>query len=201
MSVSQLGPASPNPESMRRAEVVTDSDIVHILYAKQNVSSVLRRFAFGQPYSDEDTRIVDETDIDAAFADYAADVAKFAVRDGDINVGLVREAFGVINTDMNIIAGEKFGFERSRTVQRWLFERLGVRVPGLRTYLPRHPYFPSLGDLYWHKQFLKQYEAQELTHKLPDEPDEQYLTRYLRSCLYGFVLPNFSYIQQATSAA
>lgn len=55
-------------------------------------------------------------------------------------------------------------------------------------------YVRGLDDRYWTKQFPEQYTNQELVQRQPNESDQQYLSRYIRTAIHGFIFAPFTYM-------
>lgn len=177
------------------AEVVTDQDMVCNWFKELGVEDLLRKFAFGQPFSEEDPRIVNEGDIDYVLGRYSQYVAVFALRQDKMDVPLIKMAFETIITSMNSIGNEKLGYKKPRSVWQGLLTKVGIRDPEQRTY------FSGLDERYWTEQFPWEHREERVTKRRPDESDKSYLARHIQLCFHGFALAPFSYIQQATCVA
>ncbi len=147
--------------------------MVYIAYASLGLDEQLEAYALGEEPGDESV-------VRDSLVKYGQDVAGIATQGGDIDVGVIREAFDRLYEGMEGVARKKYGPEKPRTITEGLLVRSGVVLPRYRQQ------FSHLDDRYWNEQFMGQYEAQAMVERLPDEPEQDYLARYIATCLHGF---------------
>jgi len=157
-----------------QGEIVTPIDMVYIAYARLGLDEQLEAYALTDGLGDEST-------VRYSLIQYGQDIAGIATEGGgDIDVGVIREAFDRLYEGMEGVARKKYGPEKPKTISEGVLTRSGLVLPRYRQQ------FSHLDDKYWDEQFMRQYETQEMVERLPDESDQDYLARYIATCLHGF---------------
>jgi hypothetical protein len=156
------------------AEVVSAVDMVYIAYERLGFDEMLEAYAL----CDETGGV--ETRMQAALFDYAKSVASIATQDGGMDIPVIREAFDRFYEGMEGASRKKYGAEKPSSISDAALKRFGLRPP---TYQRQ---FKPLDDRYWEKQFVEQYESGAMATRKPNESDQDYLARYIATCLHGF---------------
>jgi hypothetical protein len=162
-------------------EVVSEMDMVDIAYEHSELDELVRKYAFHEGGHQI------EAEVQEALMSLSIDVSQIATQGEGIRVDLIRRAFDHLYSSMNAHAGVARNLRKPSGPIGALLQKTGLRKPEYRgVVIP-------LDDKYWDKQFLEQFEQEQMVARKPDESTESYLARYTARCLMGFPWAYFSY--------
>jgi hypothetical protein len=160
------------------------------IYDEEHLNTLLHKFAFGEPVSDEDPRMVDEDIVGDALVRYAFKVTYEATQKAtaSLNTAAVKGAFEHVYSSMDEAAEAKL--VRPNPI-RSLLNKAGIA----RRPAPQH--FVRLDDKFWSVQFPREMAAQTWVKRQPGDSDAGFMARGVYHTLATHVFSHFSHIQQA----
>ncbi|MFI5270446.1 MAG: hypothetical protein ACHQT9_00175 [Candidatus Saccharimonadales bacterium] len=163
-------------------EVVdTTEDYIHLIFAGLGIEDAL------DAYLGDGPRSRDEPAVEQLLGKYAKAIAPLATTGEDIDVDIVRYAFDYLTFGMNEAANRRYGYEPRSGFQA-MFARAVAKPPYPQQYIR------PLDDRYWSQQFMDQFRRGDgpMIARNEGESDEQYLPRYMQSCMNGFLFAPFT---------
>jgi hypothetical protein len=160
-------------------EVVDDPDYLKIIYANLGIENALETYLGGRSSHDG------EQAVDELLGRFSVAVAGVADKPEGIDTGIVRFSFDHLTNNMNEVASRHFGYQPQSPTQSVL-AKLGVKQPQPRQYVR------PLDDRYWDKQFMDQHRTGHMVTRQAGETENQFLARYIHSCMNGFLFANFT---------
>jgi hypothetical protein len=160
-------------------EVVDDPDYLKIIYANLGIENALETYLGGRSSHDG------EQAVDQLLGRFSVAIAGVADKPEGIDTGIVRFSFDHLTNNMNEVASRQFGHQPPQSATQSVLTKLGVRQPEPRQYVR------PLDDRYWDKQFMDQYRTGHMVTRQPGETENQFLARYIHSCMQGFLFANF----------
>ena len=162
-------------------EVVDDPDYLKIIYANLGIESALGAYLGGRSNG------AGEEAVDQLLGRFSVAIAGVADKPEGIDTDIVRFSFDHLTNNMNEVASRHFGHQPPRSATQAVLTKLGAKQPQPRQYVR------PLDDRYWDKQFMEQYrDGGHLVARQPDETENQFLARYIHSCMHGFLFANFT---------
>lgn len=133
-----------------------------------------------------------EEDILRTIDDLGQSVAAVAVTGIGTQISTVRHAVDRFYDGMEAAADAKFGvrYEEPRSLGQAALVKLGIKEP------VRRPYYnlSRLDDMYWSNQFAEQFDQGLFIKQRPEEPQQEYVGRYISAVIYHFPWAHFSHI-------
>ncbi len=160
-------------------EVVDDPDYLEHIYTNLGIENAL------VAYLGEHSSGAGEQAVDELLGRFSVAVAGVADKPEGIDKDIVRFAFDHLTNNMNKVASEQFGHQPQTSTQS-ILTRLGARQPQTRQYVR------PLDDRYWDKQFMDQYRTGHMVSRQAGETENQYLARYIHTCVHGFLFAPFT---------
>lgn len=160
-------------------EVVDDPDYLKIIYTNLGIENAL------ETYLGEHSSHAGEQAVDLLLGRFSVAIAGVADKPAGIDVRIIRFAFEHLTNNMNEVASRHFGYQPQSSTQS-ILTKLGARQPQPRQYVR------SLDDRYWDKQFMDQYRTGHMVTRQEGETENQFLARYIHSCMHGFLFANFT---------
>ncbi len=172
-------------EPVLTGEIIEDEGYLKLVYENLGIEEALAS------YLDSDD--LTENEINILLIQFSISIAAIAGKGGGINIDAVREAFEHLTQNMNELASRKYGYEHQHhDLAQAALIKLKIKEP--QPLKPRK-YVRALDDRYWSKQFLEQYESESIVSRRPNETEEQYLARYIHSCMHGLLFSYFTYVK------
>lgn len=178
MNGSEIEPA----EVVLTGEVIEDEEYLKLVHSNLGIKEALASYL--------ESRDLEEESVDILLAHFSVAIAETATRSGEIDVDIIRTAFEHLVHSMNETASRRHGYQ-PQSLSQVALTKLKLRRPQPKSYVRQ------LDDRYWSKQFLEQYEngGQPMAPRKDGETDEQYLARYIHSCMHGFLFAPFTYLK------
>jgi len=164
-------------------EVLDTEDYIETAYDQLGIEAALGAYLDGQPGTE------DEQEITARLAEFSMRLAEAAMTTGDVDVATVRFGVDHLTRNMNEVCSAKFGYKRAGSLSEAVLIKLGIAKPESDRYVR------GLDDRYWAKQFPEEYAEEKLVRRETDESDQQYLGRYIRTAIHGFIFAPFTYMR------
>ena len=164
-------------------EVLDTEGYVEAVYDRLGIETALGAYLDGQPGTE------DESDITVLLADFSMSLAEAATTQGDVDIPTIRFGVDHLTRNMNELCSSRFGHQPPKTLSEALLLKLGMATPVTKSYVRK------LDDRYWEKQFPEDYAEEKSVTRLPEEADQQYLARYIRTAIHGFIFAPFTYMR------
>jgi hypothetical protein len=164
-------------------EVLDTEGYIEAVYDRLGIETALGAYLDGQ------TGTEDEGDITVLLAEFSMSLAEAATTRRNIDIPTVRFGVDHLTRNMNELCSSRFGYEPPKTLTEAMLLKLGAITPVTKSYVRR------LDDRYWAKQFPEEYAEEKQVQRELDESDQQYLGRYIRTAIHGFIFAPFTYMR------
>ncbi len=161
-------------------EVPTTEAYIETVYGTLGIEAALGSYLDGAASEDDVAILL------ATFSDRLADAA---LERGSLEVKTVRFGIDHLTGNMNKVCNAKLGSQPPKTLTEALLLKLGMVEPEPRRYIR------ELDDRYWTKQFPEEYADEQLAKRLPNETDQQYLARHIRTSIHGLLFAPFTFMR------